>query len=177
MAMDLLCVLRASDVESHGHLLFSCPFASQIWSILQKFKVCRSLGNWDHEICWATLHLKQKGFLSVLYKLALASYVYYIWKTMNEYVFGNKIPNLEGILEQLDHDVRDRVCTWGKVGGNSVNRDLCRAWNISGKAFGSSLIAMFGIESARGGKLAAIVLIEIFVEPRIFLGKFCFEYT
>jgi len=35
--------------------------------------------------------------------------------------------------KQLDRDVRDIVCTWRKVSGNSVNRDFCRALNISGK--------------------------------------------
>ncbi|KAH7842859.1 hypothetical protein Vadar_009874 [Vaccinium darrowii] len=120
MAVDPLCVLCASEAESHGHLFFSCPFASQLWSrILHKFKVCRRPGNWDHEISWATLHLKHKGFPSALYKLAMAGSVYYIWKARNEYIFGNKIPNLEGITiwEQLVRDVRDRVCTWRPESG------------------------------------------------------------
>ncbi|XP_058192089.1 uncharacterized protein LOC131309479 [Rhododendron vialii] len=106
LVADPMCVLCGSVAESHG------------------------VGSGDS---LGIPSSEETGFPSMLYKLAMAGSVYYIWKARNECIFCNKHSNLEGTMEQLVLDVRDRVCSWKKVGSNGVNQDLCKAWNIYGK--------------------------------------------
>ncbi|KAI8562954.1 hypothetical protein RHMOL_Rhmol03G0075900 [Rhododendron molle] len=54
------------------------------------FSISRSPTEWGQEIGWTIQHLKEKCFLSVLYKLAMAGTVYYIWNVRNDTVFWKK---------------------------------------------------------------------------------------
>lgn len=134
LVVDPICVLCRGGTESHSHLFFECPFSALVWAkILQKFGICRCPAGWSQEIDWAIHHLKKSGFLSSLYKLAMAGSVCHIWRARNECICCNKQPFLEVVYDRIINDVRDRVYSWKKVGVSHGSKVLCKAWNISVK--------------------------------------------
>ncbi|KAI8538832.1 hypothetical protein RHMOL_Rhmol09G0134200 [Rhododendron molle] len=68
--------------------------------------------------------------MSFIYKLAMAGTVYYIWKAKNDIVFRNKQYTSDAIYDILVKDIRDRASSWRNYGRITVNRVLCRVWNI-----------------------------------------------
>ncbi|XP_058218344.1 uncharacterized protein LOC131329265 [Rhododendron vialii] len=134
MRVDPQCVFCYSVNESHEHLFFNYYFTACIWGrILHLFGMTRCPWEWEHEINWAVQYLKKEGFSSSLYKLAMAGIVYYSWKARNDSIFGNKQCISDSIYEQIVKDVQDRVFSWRNCGCSSLNRVLCRGWNISEK--------------------------------------------
>lgn len=68
------------DTESKNHLLFACPFSSQVWG-----KVYAAIGKsrlvlfgWDSFLSWALATLKRNTSLNLVMKLGVSSFIYHI---------------------------------------------------------------------------------------------------
>ncbi|WMV26834.1 hypothetical protein MTR67_020219 [Solanum verrucosum] len=79
MIQSPLCPLCQRMNEDHDHLFFQCSYSAEVWSkILNWQGIDRGTMHWTAEVQWAIKHMKGKGSTALVYKMAMASSLYYI---------------------------------------------------------------------------------------------------
>ncbi|KAL0361527.1 UNVERIFIED_CONTAM: hypothetical protein Sradi_3837200 [Sesamum radiatum] len=83
------CVLcRASTLEIHYHLFFSCPFAVDCLQEIRAMVIFHwPYSSWDTTIRWASAKWRGKHMVNASYKALLASLVYHLWEERNHRIF------------------------------------------------------------------------------------------
>lgn len=80
MIQSPLCPLCQRMNEDHDHLFFQCSYSAEVWSKLLNWQgINRGTMHWIAEVQWAIKHMKGKGSTALVYKMAMASSLYYIW--------------------------------------------------------------------------------------------------
>ncbi|XP_039069708.1 uncharacterized protein LOC120216315 [Hibiscus syriacus] len=81
---NVKCLFCDMVPETRSHSFFECDYAKNIWkAILLLCGVNRRVSHWDGELAWATHCFKGKSLIARVFKLALTSYLYVIWRERN----------------------------------------------------------------------------------------------
>ncbi|XP_058180233.1 uncharacterized protein LOC131298779 [Rhododendron vialii] len=106
MKIEPGCVLCSQCGETLQHLFFECGFSSSIWEvILHRFQIHRGVEAWNMEVAWATSFCQGKSFHSMLFKLAFAAGVYFLWTERNSIIFGGRPRSANEVLAHLDESI------------------------------------------------------------------------
>ena len=86
----MVCLLCYSDIDSHDHLFFKCPYSSQLWNrVLQKTKMSDTCTSWGGVIEGFAGCYNGNSIASVVRRLCLATCVYLVWQERNNILFGD----------------------------------------------------------------------------------------
>ncbi|XP_071695192.1 uncharacterized protein [Rutidosis leptorrhynchoides] len=91
----IVCPLCNLVPDTHDHLFFSCPFASQVWTlVLQHIDFPISSHAWKDFALLLSPFAKRNIARFVIIKLLFAASVYFIWQERNRRIFkkGNRSP-------------------------------------------------------------------------------------
>ncbi|KAE8680707.1 hypothetical protein F3Y22_tig00111372pilonHSYRG00187 [Hibiscus syriacus] len=125
------CLLCSTEPETRDHIFFECGLAKTLWgAIISLCGIHRTVSCWNGELAWATHCFKGKSLIVRMLKLALAGYVYSIWKERNNRLFGGKVRLMEDILDDTRDAVRARLSSWSINIMESRNVALCDSWGI-----------------------------------------------
>ncbi|KAI8548103.1 hypothetical protein RHMOL_Rhmol07G0246300 [Rhododendron molle] len=112
--------------------IFDCAYSRQIWeSILSKIQILRPACGWENELNCAISFCKGNSFRALVFKLSLATGVYFIWLKRNSRVFGGNPKNPDRIIACIAENMRLRICTWRNIPKTVENQRLCYLWCIS----------------------------------------------
>ncbi|XP_058211454.1 uncharacterized protein LOC131323619 [Rhododendron vialii] len=97
-----------------------------IWEpILLRFQIQRRAYTWDLELNDAYGFCRSKTFSSLMFKLALAARLYFIWLERNSKIFEGRPRNSSVVLACIDDNIRLRVCIWNQFPNSLENQRLC----------------------------------------------------
>ncbi|KAL0455426.1 UNVERIFIED_CONTAM: LINE-1 reverse transcriptase [Sesamum latifolium] len=105
------CVLcRASTLETHYHLFFSCPFALEcLREIRATVTFHWPYSSWDTAIRWAAARWRGKHVVNASYKALLASLVYHLWEERNYRIFQQTERTPVVIARVIVSEIRDLI--------------------------------------------------------------------
>ncbi|KAL0439814.1 UNVERIFIED_CONTAM: hypothetical protein Slati_2464400 [Sesamum latifolium] len=125
------CVLcRAATPETHSHLFFSCPFASECLHEIRAAVIFHwPYSSWETAIRWASARWHGKHVVNTSYRALLASLVYYLWEERNRRIFQQTAWTPVDIARTIVFEIRDLIIS--KQMDSSVStRGLYRLWRI-----------------------------------------------
>ncbi|XP_039038587.1 uncharacterized protein LOC120176171 [Hibiscus syriacus] len=126
------CIFCDLVPETRNHIFFECDYAKSLWkAILLLCGVNRRISHWEGELSWAAHCLKGKSLLTRVFKLALTSYVYVIWRERNKRLYGGLLRPMSDILLSIKTDIQIRLDGWPINRSDSRNIALCVSWGIS----------------------------------------------
>lgn len=110
------CVLCSSGIETHEHLFFDCPFASDIWSHFAS-RIWSNLPlSLQAVVSWISQpHLQSytpQAVLNMLIKLLLQIIIYILWKERNARIFSTTSTSATSLRLSVDRMVRDRLLSF-----------------------------------------------------------------
>ncbi|XP_075099181.1 uncharacterized protein LOC142176040 [Nicotiana tabacum] len=104
--IDQTCELCKEENETMQHLFFECKVTREVWERLLKWQgIQRSLMTWDEEVELASKEMEGKTQKAEVYRMTLASCIYYIWIERNSRIFKAKSQQVDGILRALVQDI------------------------------------------------------------------------
>ncbi|XP_070014197.1 uncharacterized protein [Nicotiana sylvestris] len=99
---ELLCPMCNVEEESMEHLFFKCTYTTTIWEkLLQWMNVKRQPMEWSQEIEWACNNVRGRSANAEIYRIVLASCVYYIWQESNHRIFGAQLRPTGALMKQI----------------------------------------------------------------------------
>lgn len=125
------CCSLCNDSESHDHLFFSCPFASQVWaSVSTKLNVNWSAPTWSG---WISLlsSFKGKSLRVTIIKLAFTVTMYQIWIERNKRKFQSTSCLPHVVFQKICTEVRLRVLSLSKLPQVAQASWFVNEWNLS----------------------------------------------
>ncbi|KAE8726150.1 Detected protein of unknown function [Hibiscus syriacus] len=126
------CLFYDLVPETMSNIFFECEYAKNLWkAILLLFGVNHRVSHWDGELSWATHYFKGKSLITRVFKLALMSYVYAIWKERNNRLYGGMPRLMSDILEDIKVDIQIQFDGWPINRTDSRNATFCDRWGIS----------------------------------------------
>ncbi|KAJ8444847.1 hypothetical protein Cgig2_008904 [Carnegiea gigantea] len=105
---DTVCSLCHSEGEDDQHILFTCPYAQEVW---------RGLKDWwnlpilqiNHSFFESMINIKgPKAKKSMTYAIHTAR-IYYLWRARNMAVFQNKRTPSHQTIMAIKEQVRNRI--------------------------------------------------------------------
>ncbi|XP_058183535.1 uncharacterized protein LOC131301328 [Rhododendron vialii] len=138
MAMNDQCVLCSASVENHEHLVFQCPFSSQLWKALQKdLRPQCPVTSLPQIMDWMIQVDRGSLFSCLFSKVALAALLYHVWGERNSRIFKGYGITVQQLEIKVRTDIRACVSSWRRIKRSSPNIALCSWWNIPFRVFGS----------------------------------------
>lgn len=127
-----VCVLCKSACETHNHLFFKCPFATQVWeAIAVKTLVCWPSLSLQRIITWASTHLISKdNFQHLIGRLAIAATVYAIWYERNSRIFQNTARPRPKIIKEILNQIRERLLFINSSKKWNLPSHVLSAWDL-----------------------------------------------
>ena len=102
----LACVFCHSQMESHDHLFFACPYSSFIWQDLMiRCGLSWNGQCWKDTLQWMSQRLKGKKMHQIIPKMWLGATVYGLWKERNNRTFKLLFFSKEHLLKNLTSQV------------------------------------------------------------------------
>ncbi|XP_039003143.1 uncharacterized protein LOC120129800 [Hibiscus syriacus] len=99
------CLFYDLVLETRNHIFFKCYYAKSLWkAILLLCGVNRKVSHWESELSWAAHCFKGKSLLTRVFKLALTSYVYAIWRERNKRLYGGLHRPMSDIMLNIKAD-------------------------------------------------------------------------
>ena len=127
----ILCLLCSSQVETHNHLLFECPFSQVVWcKVQQKGNFHVPSLPWEDLVLWTSHRWKGHSFSSKVKKLSLAVVVYNLWRERNNRFHKNTTTRPEEIFTSITDQIRLKLSTYRRVEENVTNRTYQQRWNL-----------------------------------------------
>lgn len=118
--------LFANDSETHGHLFFSCPFASIVWhKLLVQNGISRLGMSLPDEFMWIREHRSGSSLRHLLFKLSCVAAIYHLWKERNRRIFQSKSLDADHIFSAVIADIRVYASSWRRLRKSDENRLLC----------------------------------------------------
>ncbi|KAM2128052.1 hypothetical protein ACFX1R_007895 [Malus domestica] len=128
---NLNCVLCDSDLESHSHLFFDCPFTEGLWQhVLMRCGVPWLHPPWPSFVDSVATHWRGKSLPVVVKKLSLAVTVYCIWCERNNRMFNNCRKTSAALLQSITNMIWCRLCTL-HVKPSTINMMILHNWNVA----------------------------------------------
>ncbi|KAL0286587.1 UNVERIFIED_CONTAM: Retrovirus-related Pol polyprotein from type-2 retrotransposable element R2DM [Sesamum radiatum] len=126
-----VCVLCQDGVpESHEHLFFMCPFASEcIRAIRREVFFHWPYYNWSSVIRWASARWRGKHVVNAAYRALFASLVYHLWQERNSRIFQHSSRPTEEIVRMVVSETRDLIIC-KQLPRTVSTRGLYRLWRI-----------------------------------------------
>ncbi|KAI8537915.1 hypothetical protein RHMOL_Rhmol09G0061200 [Rhododendron molle] len=88
------------------------------------FKLQRRPLFWSEELGWASGYLGGTSFHSTILRLQFAAVVYDFQLESSARVFAGKVRYFSSVLNCVSGDMRNRICTWKKIGNCHRNLSL-----------------------------------------------------
>ncbi|KAL0445473.1 UNVERIFIED_CONTAM: hypothetical protein Slati_1675200 [Sesamum latifolium] len=125
------CVLcRADTLETHDHLFFTCPFASEcLHEIRGVVHFHWPYSSWGMAIRWASARWRGKHVVNASYRALLASLVYHLWHERNRRIFQQATRTLVDIARIIVSEIRDLLIS-KQLTRSISTRGLYRLWRI-----------------------------------------------
>ncbi|XP_060188553.1 uncharacterized protein LOC132617548 [Lycium barbarum] len=81
---DKECMLCNTNDEDVEHLSFKCSYSKTLWTKLLGWQgISRQVLGWNAELEWAARFMTGKNAKTLLYRMVMASCVYYVWQKRN----------------------------------------------------------------------------------------------
>nr|XP_016505941.1 PREDICTED: uncharacterized protein LOC107823746 [Nicotiana tabacum] len=107
---NLLCPICNEEEESMKHLFFKCTYTTTIWEkLLQWMNVNRRPIEWSQEIEWACNNVRGRSANAEIYRIALASCVYYVWQERNHRIFRTQLRLAGVLMKQIIQMIHDHM--------------------------------------------------------------------
>lgn len=91
ISMHMTCSLCNICPGSPNHLFFECSYSNKIWKEVKKLTNQETVPNkWDDVVSCMTCQKFNRSIKSVLRRIILAGYMYYIWNERNKRQFSNE---------------------------------------------------------------------------------------
>lgn len=122
--------------ETQDHLYFCCDFSAYILTaILRRIFFGRKMLNFDEELGWAAKNCGGKAITTYVYRSALATTVYHVWKERNSRIFRKIALPIHVVLDGLVGDIRPKLSPLRNVKFCASARKMCYNWGISSMIF------------------------------------------
>ena len=106
----LACVLCHSNMETHDHLFFSCPFSSFIWQdLMAQCGLTWNGTSWNDNVQWMAQHLKGKNPEHVIPIFCMRVAVYGLWKERNARTFKQITSPRRSVLQQMKAQIQSLI--------------------------------------------------------------------
>ena len=106
----LACVFCHSNLETHDHPFFACPFSSFIWQeLMAKCGLIWYGTSWNDIVQWMAQHLKGKKSKHVIPILCLRVAVYGLWKERNARTFTQIFYPRGVVLQQMESQIQSLI--------------------------------------------------------------------
>lgn len=109
MNVPTFCCLCSVANETRDHLLFSCVYSSEIWSMIQvRLRLHRvTFNSWSDLTAWMSSHSSTAP--SLLRKLVAHATIYNIWKQRNNVLFNLTSVPSSLIFKAIDREIRNTI--------------------------------------------------------------------
>ena len=106
----MVCLLCHSDMDSHNHLFFKCPFTNQLWNmVLHKLKMHNHSSDWEGVFGSFANMYNGNSIGSIVRRLCLAASVYTVWQERNNRFFRDERRNVEDLFKMVCDSVKSRL--------------------------------------------------------------------
>ncbi|GJZ84093.1 hypothetical protein Tco_0649432 [Tanacetum coccineum] len=124
------CSLCESQPDSHEHLFFDCPFSMQVWRHMRDMVGLSHLPPSLEVILDFIIPMaKRRTSSSVISKLVLAAFVYFIWLERNDRLINSSKRTVVQVIECIISAIRLKLmsCRFKK---SKVGLDLMKRWKL-----------------------------------------------
>ena len=121
--------------ETKDHLFFECVFTRRVWRLgLRWCQVDTDLLEFNHILSFlstsATGSLK-KNLKALIIRCWFTASVYFTWIERNRRVFRNQPQTEESLFLEIARHVKAKISNCkNKFASTSINRKICKAWEI-----------------------------------------------
>ncbi|GKC12143.1 reverse transcriptase zinc-binding domain-containing protein [Tanacetum coccineum] len=134
-SLGSLCSLCGIQPDSHDHLFFECPYASEVWD---RMKILAGLDSSTLNVYAIITDLlpmaSRRSILSVVAKLVIAASAYFIWQEHNWRLFKNNKRKLIQICECIQSSVRLKLLSC-KLKKSKNGERMARLWELPEAVF------------------------------------------
>lgn len=111
VVQNATCVLCSSNIETHRHLFFDCPFSNMVWqSVSLKVPIRWPRLDWFLFLRWAMVRLKKKDDpVFLVARITFAACVYFIWYERNRRIFDKSSVSEDKVAREIWDSVRSRL--------------------------------------------------------------------
>nr|GEY60555.1 reverse transcriptase domain, reverse transcriptase zinc-binding domain protein [Tanacetum cinerariifolium] len=129
-SLGVVCSLCESNPDSHDHLFFECPIASEIWNRVKGLAGLNASNPNIYDIIQDLLPIvKYHTTVSVIAKLVVAASAYYVWQERNWRLFKKGKRNSDQIVECIVSFVRLKLLSC-KLKKSKSGERMARLWNL-----------------------------------------------
>ncbi|GJU38596.1 reverse transcriptase domain, reverse transcriptase zinc-binding domain protein [Tanacetum coccineum] len=129
-SLGSLCSLCEIQPDSHDHLFFECPFASEVWDRMKGLAGLDSSSPNIYAIITGLIPIaSRRSILSLIAKLVVAASAYYIWQERNWRLFKNCKRKPIQICECIQSSVRLKLLSCKFKKSKSGGR-MARLWEL-----------------------------------------------
>ncbi|XP_022032624.1 uncharacterized protein LOC110933726 [Helianthus annuus] len=134
-SMNLMCCLLCySEIETHEHLFFECPYSKSVWhKVRQKAYMESVQDSWDDISAWLISRAKSKSVVSIAGRLVVAAAAYAIWCERNSKFFNNRL-RPEKVADFIIDTVRAKLISFKYKQTTKVKRFL-EEWKMDKEDF------------------------------------------
>ncbi|XP_019253947.1 PREDICTED: uncharacterized protein LOC109232647 [Nicotiana attenuata] len=113
---ELLCPMCNVEEENMECLFFKCTYTATIWEkLIQWMNVNRRPMELSQEIEWACNNVRGRSANAEIYRIALASCVYYVWQERNHRIFRAQLRPAGVLMKQIIQMVCGRGYTLSRL--------------------------------------------------------------
>ncbi|XP_056692091.1 uncharacterized protein [Spinacia oleracea] len=102
IACDPVCCLWEQEHEDIDHLFFDCSWSAAIWNrVLAWVGLDRHACRWDDELDFVVSFAAGNLAEHQVYRLALFTTVYFVWRARNQKKFQTRIPDSAILFKEI----------------------------------------------------------------------------
>ncbi|XP_018487809.1 uncharacterized protein LOC108858367 [Raphanus sativus] len=103
-----LCCLCNTLEETRDHLLITCDFSSEVWSlVLSRLNRSRNLLSWSELMSWIRASSPQSP--STLRKVTAQATIYHLWKQRNNVLHNSVSIPPHALFRIIDKEIRNII--------------------------------------------------------------------
>ncbi|GJS60462.1 reverse transcriptase domain, reverse transcriptase zinc-binding domain protein [Tanacetum coccineum] len=134
-SLGSVCSLCELTPDSHVHLFFECPFASDVWNRMRGLAGLNASNSNIYDIIHDIMpFVKRRTSESVVAKLVVAATAYYIWQERNWRLFQKGKRKVDQIVDCIKTVVRLKLLSC-KLKKSKSGKRLARLWDLPDAIF------------------------------------------
>ncbi|GJS88879.1 reverse transcriptase domain, reverse transcriptase zinc-binding domain protein [Tanacetum coccineum] len=134
-SLGSVCSLCELTPDSHVHLFFECPFASDVWNRMRGLAGLNASNSNIYDIIHDIMpFVKRRTSESVVAKLVVAATAYYIWQERNWRLFQKGKRKVDQIVDCIKTVVRLKLLSC-KLKKSKSGERLARLWDLPDAIF------------------------------------------
>ncbi|GJR24572.1 hypothetical protein Tco_0973099 [Tanacetum coccineum] len=134
-SLGSVCSLCELTPDSHVHLFFECPFASDVWNRMRGLAGLNASNSNIYDIIHDIMpFVKRRTSESVVAKLVVAATAYYIWQERNWRLFQKDKRKVDQIVDCIKTVVRLKLLSC-KLKKSKSGERLARLWDLPDAIF------------------------------------------